>query len=92
MAFGGLKKEKDRNDLITYVLSCRWFLDFFSLTLVCVQSFTQHDEINLHSSVSLKNQNIEPSPLLSTLSMMYYDLVLSSRIDGTGPVRGSLCM
>lgn len=74
MAFGGLKKEKDRNDLITYVAPPPpKTTPEAKLTLV--QSFTQHHQIIIFLHiVSLKIKH--RTPLYSSF-LMCYDLVLS---------------
>lgn len=73
MAFGGLKKEKDRNDLITYVATPPKTTPETGLTLV--QSFTQHDQIIIFLHIfSLKTKH--RNPLYSSF-LMCYDLVLS---------------
>lgn len=53
MAFGGLKKGKDRNDLITYVL-----FELFVLTvlLTCTQLAPRRDQIDEHRQSSCRSK------------------------------------
>lgn len=49
MAFGGLKKGKDRNDLITYVL---FELLVLTVLLTCAQLAPRRDQIDKHRQSS----------------------------------------
>lgn len=53
MAFGGLKKGKDRNDLITYVLSESFVL---TVLLTCTQLAPRRDQIDEHHQSSFRSK------------------------------------
>ena len=48
MAFGGLKKDKDRNDLITYVYPCSEVFEFMKLTKFAVSSARRQSRRRWH--------------------------------------------
>ena len=79
MAFGGLKKDKDRNDLITYVAS----LCSDPAMLTCTQSLEERYQVDLFYPVHLDIATLDAVPLINRIVYFaYVFIIVDLRLEG----------